>query len=110
MRTALSLSLFACASLSLPIWQLSRTLAGRPAAASERTTWKLLPEASSTFRSWVVVCFWAQLISCASGTLWNLERAVEPQKNAENAENQLFTGDNQLSQQVCLRWLINCSF
>ena len=71
MRTALILSLLACASLSLPIWQLSRTLAWRPTAASVRTTWKLLPEASSTIRSWAVVCFWAQLGSCAIGTLLN---------------------------------------
>jgi hypothetical protein len=40
-------------------WPLSRTLAGRPAAASVRTTWKLLPEASSTIRSPAVVCFCA---------------------------------------------------
>jgi len=44
MRTALSLSLFACASLSLPIWQLSKTLAWRWMAARVRTTWKLLPK------------------------------------------------------------------
>ena len=46
MRTALILSLLACASLSLPIWQLSSTLAWRPAAASVRTTWKLARVAS----------------------------------------------------------------
>ena len=60
MRTALILSLLACASLSWPKWRLSSTRAWRPMAASERTIWKLLPEASSSTRSSAVVCFWAQ--------------------------------------------------
>ncbi len=69
MRTALSLSLFAWASLSLPRWQLSRTKARRSIAARLRTTWKLLPEASNTIRSWALVCFLAQLCSWLIGTL-----------------------------------------
>src|SRR6266487_2723918 len=72
MRTALILSLLACASLSLPIWQLSRTSALRSMAARLRTTWKLLPEASSTKRSWAVVYFLAQLWSWDIGTLLNI--------------------------------------
>src|SRR5438309_3378216 len=45
------------------MWQLSKTRAWRSMAARLRTTWKLLPEASSTKRSWAVVCFLAQLWS-----------------------------------------------
>src|ERR1700689_983079 len=71
MRTALSLSLLAWASLSLPIWQLSSTRAWRPMARRVRTTWKLLPEASRTNRSSAAVCFLAQPGSCASGTWLN---------------------------------------
>src|SRR3954465_13099559 len=41
-------------------------------AASVRTTWKLLPEASRTKRSSGVVCFLAQLWSWAIGTLLNI--------------------------------------
>ena len=54
-----------------PTYDYSRC-EGRARAANERTTWKLLPEASKTIRSWAVVCFLAQLWSWDIGTLWKV--------------------------------------
>ena len=73
MRTALILSLLAWASLSLPIWQLSRTRALRPMAAKRAHHLEAVARGfqhESGLGS--VVCFLAQLCSWAIGTLLNI--------------------------------------